>query len=141
MNIGIIKKIADNKENLDNCWLFGYIAKCATIKESDLDEKIKARYEVRAQIIRAMAHPTRLYIVDMLASGKMCVRDLTKEIGADMSTVSKQLTVLKNAGIVQDKKNGSQIFYNLKMPCVLNFYSCVDEVLQRTAREKMALVE
>jgi DNA-binding transcriptional ArsR family regulator len=140
MNISIIKKIADNKENLDNCWLFGYIAKCATIKESDLDEKTKARYEVRAQIIRAMAHPTRLYIVDMLASGKMCVRDLTKEIGADMSTVSKHLTILKNAGIVQDKKNGSQIFYNLKMPCVLNFFKCVEMVVSTNARERLDLI-
>jgi ArsR family transcriptional regulator len=105
-----------------------------------LDEKTKAVYEIRAEIIRAMAHPTRLYIVDMLAGKKMCVRDLTEKVGADMSTVSKHLTVLKNAGIVQDEKSGSQIFYNLKMPCVLNFFKCVETVISTNARERLNLI-
>lgn len=105
-----------------------------------MDEKTKAVYEIRAEIIRAMAHPTRLYIVDMLAGKKMCVRDLTEKVGADMSTVSKHLTVLKNAGIVQDEKSGSQIFYNLKMPCVLNFFKCVETVISTNARERLNLI-
>jgi len=105
-----------------------------------MDEKTKAVFEVRAQIIRAMAHPTRLYIVEMLASEKMCVRALTKKIGADMSTVSKHLAVLKNAGIVQDEKSGSQIFYNLKMPCVLGFFKCVETVVSANARERLNLI-
>ncbi len=105
-----------------------------------MDEKTKAVYEVRAQIIRAMAHPTRLYIVDMLASEKMCVRNLTEKIGADMSTVSKHLAVLKNAGIVRDERSGSQIFYNLKMPCVLSFFKCVETVVSANARERLNLI-
>jgi len=105
-----------------------------------MDKKTKAIYEIRARIIRAMAHPTRLYIVDMLANDKMCVRDLTEKIGDDISTVSKHLAVLKNAGIVRTEKNGTQVFYILKTPCVLNFFKCVETVVSTNAKENLNLI-
>lgn len=95
-----------------------------------MNEKDKKRYKLRAHVIKAMAHPTRLFIVDELASGERCVCELTKMIGADMSTVSKHLSVLKNAGIVTDERRMNQIFYSLRVPCVLNFFSCVESVLK-----------
>jgi DNA-binding transcriptional ArsR family regulator len=104
-----------------------------------MDPRTQARYEVRARIIKAMAHPTRLFIVDELSRGKRCVCELTKMIGADMSTVSKHLTILKNAGVVHDEKRGAQVFYSLRVPCVLNFFSCVESVLETTAREQLEL--
>ncbi|RPJ48319.1 MAG: transcriptional regulator, partial [Candidatus Latescibacterota bacterium] len=53
--------------------------------------------EARARIIKAMAHPTRLFIVDELARGERCVCDLAEMVGADVSTVSKHLSILRNA--------------------------------------------
>ena len=50
-------------------------------------------------------------------------------VGHDMSTVSKHLTILKNAGIVEDDKRGKQVYYRLKVPCVLNFFHCLESVL------------
>ena len=105
-----------------------------------MNKKEKARYEIRARIIKAMAHPTRLFIVDQLAQNDLCVNDLTEKIGDDMSTVSKHLTVLKNVGIVQDRKSGTQVFYHLKMPCVLNFFGCVESVIKSSAREQLRLI-
>jgi ArsR family transcriptional regulator len=61
-------------------------------------------------------------------------------VGADMSTVSKHLSVLKNAGIIQDEKRGSQVYYRLKMPCVLRFFDCVGEVIETNAKEQWELV-
>lgn len=101
----------------------------------------KALYEARAKIIKAMAHPTRLFIVEELAKKPRCVMDLTTLIEADMSTVSKHLAVLKNAGIIKDEKLGTQVFYSLKVPCVLNFFGCVESVLKSTAKESQALVK
>jgi DNA-binding transcriptional ArsR family regulator len=109
--------------------------------EVNLDNKTKARFEARARILRAIAHPTRLFIVHELSQTQKCVRELTEMVGADISTVSKHLTVLRNAGIVQDEKRGSQIFYKLKMPCVLNFLSCVESVIEASAREQLGLVK
>ena len=100
----------------------------------------KAKFELRATIIKAMAHPTRLFIIDELSRQERCVCELTEMIGADTSTVSKHLSVLKNAGIVQDEKRGTMVYYHLRCPCVLNFVECVEEVIQKNAREHMALV-
>lgn len=105
-----------------------------------MDAKTRALFEAQATVIKAMAHPTRLFIVDKLAHGEECVCELTKMIGADASTVSKHLSILKNAGIVRDEKRGTQVFYTLEMPCVLNFFSCVQSVIKSRAKDQMKLV-
>lgn len=88
----------------------------------------QARYETQARIIKALAHPTRLFIVDELARGERCVCELTDMIGVEMPTVSRHLSQLKAAGILEDEKRGSQVFYRLRVPCVLNFFKCVQAV-------------
>ena len=106
-----------------------------------MDAKKYALYEARAKIIKAMAHPTRLFIVDELSRGEKCVCELTEMIGADISTVSKHLSVLKSAGIISDDKRGTQVYYTLRVPCVLNFFGCVESVLKTTAREQLQLLK
>ncbi len=96
--------------------------------------------EARARIIKAMAHPTRLFIVDELARGERCVCDLAEMVGADVSTVSKHLSILRNAGIVTDERRGNQIFCSLRCPCVLSFFSCVESVLKTTAEERSRVI-
>lgn len=97
-------------------------------------------FEARAKIIKALAHPTRLFIVDALSRGERCVCELRDGIGADMSTVSKHLSVLKNVGIVEDDKRGLQVFYRLRCPCILSFFGCIENVLQENARRHLSLV-
>jgi DNA-binding transcriptional ArsR family regulator len=106
-----------------------------------MDPKKQARYEARARIIKAMAHPTRLFIVDELSQGERCVCELTVMIGADVSTVSKHLAILRNAGVVQDEKRGAQVYYSLRCPCVLSFFNCVESVLMTTAREQLEMAK
>jgi len=104
-----------------------------------MDSRTKAKYEARAAIMKAMAHPTRLFIVDELSRNERCVCELTDMIGVDVSTVSKHLSVLKAAGIVDDEKRGLQVWYSLKMPCVLKFFGCIESVLESNARKQMAV--
>lgn len=105
-----------------------------------MDPATRLHYETRAQIMKALAHPTRLFIVDELARRERCVCDLTVMVGADVSTVSKHLSVLKHAGIVGDEKRGAQVFYSLRVPCVLRWYSCVEGVLKDVARQRALAV-
>jgi len=86
-------------------------------------------YRLKARIIKALAHPSRLMMVDALAEGEKCVCELQTIVGSDMSTVSKHLAVLRNAGIVTDRKQGLQVFYRLRVPCITNFFGCVEAVL------------
>lgn len=100
-----------------------------------MDARTQKRFEVRARIIKAMAHPTRLFIVDQLSKADRCVAELTDAVGADMSTVSKHLSILKEVGIVSDRKQGVQVYYALRTPCVLNFFSCVETVIHGNVQE------
>ena len=106
-----------------------------------MDTKTHALFEARAQIIKAMAHPTRLFIVDELSRRERCVQELTEMIGSDVSTVSKHLSILRNVGIVDDEKRGVNVYYSLRCPCVLRFFSCVESVLKTTAKQRLKLVE
>ncbi len=105
-----------------------------------MDRTTRVFYENRARIVKAMAHPTRLFIVDELSRNERCVYELTEMIGADVSTVSRHLSVLANAGIVEGEKRGLQVFYSLRCPCVLHFFSCVENVIQTKAKADAQLV-
>lgn len=100
-----------------------------------MDHQTLARYEARARVIKALAHPTRLFIVEELARGERCVCELREMVGADLSTVSKHLALLKGAGILTDSKRGAQVFYRLRVPCVLNFFGCIEAVLRESAAQ------
>lgn len=94
-----------------------------------MDAATRQRLDTRARIIKALAHPTRLFIIEELSRGDRTVTELTDMIGSDMSTVSRHLSVLRNAGIVRDERDGAQIYYHLLTPCVLQIFSCVEGVL------------
>lgn len=101
----------------------------------------KKHLEARAKVLKAMAHPSRLFIIEELEREERCVCDLTELIGADISTVSKHLSVLKQAGIVIDDKRGNQVFYQLRVPCILNFFGCVESVLEAQAQDHTAFMK
>ena len=109
------------------------------VSKKKLDGEVKRHLECRAKVMKALAHPSRLFIVDELSRGERCVCELTEMIGADVSTVSKHLAVLREAGLVLDERRGVQIFYRLRVPCILNFFGCVEAVLEETARERAAV--
>jgi DNA-binding transcriptional ArsR family regulator len=106
-----------------------------------MNVKTQAKYEARAKIIKAMAHPTRLFIVDELSrSDERCVCELTEMIGSDMSTVSRHLAMLKGAGIIEDEKRGAQVYYKLRVRCVLDFLACVESVMKCNSRDQQKLL-
>lgn len=83
-------------------------------------------YKARARVMKALAHPTRLFVIEHLAAGERCVCELQAEIGADMSTVSKHLAQLRDAGLIRDERRGNQVFYSLRATCVPRLFACID---------------
>ena len=100
-----------------------------------MDIRRQKRLQSRANILKALAHPSRLLIVEELAKGERCVCELQEMVGADISTVSKHLAVLKKAGLVCDDKRGLQVFYRLLSPCVMNFFGCIESVIEANKPE------
>ena len=98
------------------------------------------RYEARAKIAKALSHPSRLLMLDALADGELCVCELTKLVGADQSTVSKHLSVLKQAGMVSDRKDGTMTFYRLKVSCLQGFWQCIESVLKENLKAQQAAI-
>lgn len=96
--------------------------------------------EARAKVLKALGHPSRLMIVDALAREERCVRDLVDMVGADFSTVSKHLAVLRQAGIVDDQKRGQKVFYRLRVPCVLQFMSCIEAVIKSSIEDQVGML-
>ena len=97
-------------------------------------------YAARARIAKALAHPSRLLMLDALAERETCVCELTELVGADQSTVSKHLAVLRNAGLVEDRREGAMIFYRLKVRCLNGFWNCVETVLRQNLKEQQAAI-
>ncbi len=92
--------------------------------------------EAKTVVLKALAHPTRLYIIEELAQGEKCVCEFVDAVKADFSTISKHLLVLKNAGLVEDDKRGQQVFYRLRMRCLPSFINCIGVAVAADARMK-----
>ncbi len=105
-----------------------------------LEGNTKRRLEAQARVIKALAHPTRLFLVEELCREERCVCELAEMVGADVSTVSKHLAVLREAGIVRDEKRGKQVFYRLRMDCALDFASCASVILKETSRRQLEAI-
>ena len=96
--------------------------------------------EKRASVIKALAHPSRIYIVARLSAGESSVGELVDDIGSDVSTVSKHLSVLKQAGVLSDRKVGNRVLYSLRCPCIMEFIHCIDDIIVEDAERGMACV-
>lgn len=95
----------------------------------------------RAKVFKALGHPSRLLMVEALGSGEKCVCELRELVGSDISTVSKHLSVLKEAGIVADDRRGTNIYYSLRMRCVSSFLSCVRRFFDQQVEEQFQYLE
>jgi ArsR family transcriptional regulator len=101
----------------------------------------KKLYQRRAEILKALAHPSRLLIVDVLNDrGELCVCDLMEVVGSDQSTVSKHLGVLKQSGIIDHRREGKNSMYRLARPCVMTFFSCIEQVMKENLKEQRQLL-
>ncbi|MDD4858142.1 MAG: metalloregulator ArsR/SmtB family transcription factor [Candidatus Krumholzibacteria bacterium] len=105
-----------------------------------MTSKDQALLHAKAQVFKALGHPTRLFMIQELSKGERCVCSFAEQVGADFSTVSKHLTVLKHAGLVDDEKRGQQVFYRLRVPCVMQFMNCIEAVLKSNAAASAQLL-
>jgi ArsR family transcriptional regulator len=89
----------------------------------------KLTIQRKAEIFKALGHPTRLQIVEKLADGELCVCHILEMFDVDMSTLSRHLSVRKNGGAVVDERRGKSILYTLKCPCLMDMIECMENVL------------
>lgn len=100
-------------------WLYCHIA---------MDDQSK--YDARAKVAKALAHPTRLYVLDLLQERERSVTELTESVGSDQSTVSKHLSILREVHLVTCRKEGTTVYYGLCCPCIDGFFACLESVVR-----------
>jgi len=105
------------------------------------DLKKQMLFEKQAEIAKAIAHPLRIAIIDFLKDGEQCVCDIAEKIGSERSNVSRHLSVMVNAGVLEYRKEGLKVIYKLKTPCILEFFSCIKDVLKQQVKDNEKLLK
>ncbi len=86
--------------------------------------------EQKVAILKGVAHPVRLSIVEALANREMCVCEIAEMFHFDRTTISKHLALMKNLRILEDRRDGQNVYYSLKMRCLPSMLSCVGKVAE-----------
>ena len=97
------------------------------------------RCEIQAHMFKALSHPLRLLMLEKLNVQPWCVCKLAKEVGVDKSVASKHLSMLREAGLVTDRKNGTLVEYTLAAPCVLQLAACAEGAVLQNRKDRLGI--
>ncbi|MGA2916053.1 MAG: metalloregulator ArsR/SmtB family transcription factor [Sedimentisphaerales bacterium] len=107
-----------------------------------MDNKLrKTVYDRQAEVLKALAHPLRIAILDYLKDGEQCVCDIAKYVGSERSNVSRHLAVMVSCGVLESRKEGLNVIYRLKARCILDFLECATTCLKQQASESKKLLK
>ena len=81
-----------------------------------------------ASVARALADPKRLCVLHSLADGELSVRDLSDKVGCHVPNMSQHLSVLRAAGLVTSRREGSTVYYRIADPRVLDAYMLIRDI-------------
>jgi DNA-binding transcriptional ArsR family regulator len=88
-----------------------------------------------SNVFKALAHPTRIQIVKLLRNGEMCVCNILPNLDSEQSNTSQHLTILKNQGILESKKDGSKVIYSIKNNEVYEMIDLAEAIILRQIEE------
>ncbi|MCX6006571.1 MAG: metalloregulator ArsR/SmtB family transcription factor [Chloroflexi bacterium] len=98
-------------------------------------------YERQAEVAKAIAHPLRMAILDYLKAGPQCVCDIAEAVNSERSNVSRHLSIMVSAGVLESHKQGLQVIYKIRTPCVLKCVACLTECLKENAKEEQKILK
>jgi len=100
----------------------------------------KEFYKLKTTIIKAIANPTRLMIIDCLRSGEKTVSEIIEQTQDEQSNISKNLGILKSNGLIKDRKVGLNVYYSLKICCINEFFCCLDNIISENLKYQQELI-
>lgn len=92
----------------------------------------------KVKILKGIAHPVRVAIVEMLADQELCACEIAEQFPLDRTTVSKHLALMRELEILEDRREGQNIYYRLKMRCLLGVLQCIGDVIEKGACDETA---
>lgn len=96
-----------------------------------MTQQEKQRFDYLSQLFKALSHPARLWVIESLYAGERCVHELVEGLGLDFSTVSRHLSILKQAGMITDEKRGKNVYYRIKADCLQSLIQCLENGINK----------
>lgn len=100
----------------------------------------QAAYEAKARVMKALASPARLMILDELKAGERCLCELQPLFKQEKSTLSRHVRELCDVGILAERRDGVRVYLSLATPCILTIFDCVMGVIKSEAKRTSRLV-
>ena len=101
----------------------------------------KEFYKLKTNLIKALANPIRLMIIDCLRDREKCVSEIIEELKEEQSNISKSLGILKSNGLIKDRKEGLNVYYSLNLCCINEFFCCLDNIISENLRQQKEMLE
>ena len=98
-------------------------------------------FEVKAELFKALGHPARIRALEVLAEGERSVSDLQPDVGIESAHLSQQLGVLRRAGLVATRKEGTTVFYSIKDPLLIELLAVAKALLITSLTESRELLD
>lgn len=103
------------------------------IENSATDNQL---YEAQAQLLKVLTHPARLAILNILRNGEHCVCHMEAHLGYRQAYISQQLMVLREAGLIQDRREGWNVFYRVAEPRIFAILSAVGQIVPHAGQSE-----
>jgi DNA-binding transcriptional ArsR family regulator len=94
----------------------------------------------KADIFQALAHPTRIAIVELLANGELSAGELMAKLGMEQANISQHLAVLRAKQIVVNRKVGNQVFYSVRDPIIIKVLALMRRYFQKNLKGALELL-
>ena len=99
-------------------------------------------YKMRAVVLKALAHPDRLRVFDLLSGqGERCVCDIAEALEISQPMTSKHVAMLRDAGLLDSRKEGALVFYRVSTPCLVEFFKCLDRSISHSIKSRQGILE
>ncbi|HET9099942.1 MAG TPA: metalloregulator ArsR/SmtB family transcription factor [Acidobacteriaceae bacterium] len=95
----------------------------------------------KADIFQALAHPTRIAIIELLEDGELSAGDLMEKLGMEQANISQHLAVLRSKQLVVNRKVGNQVFYSVRDPIVNKVLALMRRYFQKHLKEVLELLD
>jgi DNA-binding transcriptional ArsR family regulator len=122
----------------------GYVISCRLTKTSDVSRiifkrmnvmaKQKDKYDSQVKLFKVLMHPARLAVLDVLRRGEACVCHMEAALGYRQAYLSQQLMVLREAGLVDDQRDGWNVYYRVSKPDIFNVIDAARQALGESKR-------
>ena len=94
----------------------------------------------KADIFQALAHPTRIAIIDLLATGELSAGDLMEKLGMEQANISQHLAILRAKKLVANRKAGNKVIYSVKDPIIIEVLALMRKYFQNNLKESRELL-